>query len=54
MSFSQIFSYQINDAEREESLRFQNDTSSSHGGRRYFSYIFMVQGVSMQKGVING
>ncbi|NOR60558.1 MAG: ORF6N domain-containing protein [Methanosarcinales archaeon] len=35
-----------------ENLRFQNGTSSGHGGRRYYPYVFTEQGVSMLSGVL--
>jgi len=52
MSFSQTFSYRINNAEREESLRFKDDTSSSHGERRYFPYIFIIDAKGCDKWII--
>jgi len=33
-------------------LRFQNGTSSGHGGRRYFPYAFTEQGVTMLSAVL--
>jgi phage regulator Rha-like protein len=36
----------------EENLRFQNDTSSTHGGRRYLPFAFTEQGVSMLSAVL--
>ena len=35
-----------------ENLRFQNGTSSGHGGRRYYPYVFTEQGVAMLSGVL--
>ncbi len=35
-----------------ENLRFQNGTSSGHGGRRYYPYAFTEQGVAMLSGVL--
>ena len=35
-----------------ENLRFQNGTSSGHGGRRYFPYAFTEQGVAMLSAVL--
>jgi len=45
--FPETFRYQLTDVEYEEILRFQNGTSSSHGGRRYLAYVFTEQGISM-------
>jgi len=50
--FPEAFRYQLNDAEYEEILRFQNGTSSSHGGRRYLPYVFTEQGISMLSAVL--
>ena len=50
--FPETFRYQLNDAEYEEILRFQNGTSSSHGGRRYLPYVFTEQGISMLSAVL--
>ncbi|MCG7847602.1 MAG: ORF6N domain-containing protein [ANME-2 cluster archaeon] len=35
-----------------ENLRFQNGTSSGHGGRRYFPYAFTEQGIAMLSGIL--
>lgn len=37
---------------KDESLRCQN-VSSSHGGRRYLSYVFTEQGIAMLSSVLN-
>jgi phage regulator Rha-like protein len=50
--FPETFRYQLNDSEYEEILRFQNGTSSSHGGRRYLPYVFTEQGISMLSAVL--
>ena len=35
-----------------DNLRFQNGTSSGHGGRRYLPYAFTEQGIAMLSGVL--
>jgi hypothetical protein len=50
--FPETFRYQLTDAEYEEILRFQNGTSSTHGGRRYLPYVFTEQGISMLSAVL--
>ena len=35
-----------------KNLRFQNGTSSAHGGRRYYPYAFTEQGVAMLSAVL--
>jgi len=49
--FPENFRFQITEDEYEN-LRFQNATSSSHGGRRYLPYVFSEQGVSMLSAVL--
>ena len=45
------FRFQLTDNEAKN-LRFQNDTSGEHGGRRYLPYVFTEQGVSMLSAVL--
>jgi len=40
-------------AEEDEHLRFQFETSSQWGGRRYYPYVFTEQGVAMLSSVLN-
>ncbi len=42
----------VTSSEKADDLRFQNDTSSEHGGRRYLPYVFTEQGVSMLSTVL--
>lgn len=44
--FPQSFRFQLTQQEFDN-LRFQNGTSSEHGGRRYLPFVFTEQGVSM-------
>lgn len=49
--FPQNFRFQLTQ-EEFDNLRFQNGTSSEHGGRRYLPYAFTEQGVSMLSAVL--
>ena len=44
--FPQSFRFQLTQQEFDN-LRFQNGTSSEHGGRRYLPFLFTEQGVYM-------
>ena len=62
--FPNEFMFQLTDKELEywmsqiatlrssQDLRFQNGTSSGHGGRRYLPYVFTEQGVAMLSAVL--
>jgi phage regulator Rha-like protein len=44
---------QVEPKEKEDSLRFQNETSNPRGGTRYMPYAFTEQGVAMLSGVLH-
>ncbi len=50
--FPENFRFQLQEDEYDDFLRFQNGTSSLHGGRRYLPYVFTEQGVSMLSAVL--
>ncbi len=49
--FPESFRFQLTQQEFDN-LRFQNGTSSEHGGRRYLPFVFTEQGVSMLSAVL--
>ncbi|MCX6075899.1 MAG: ORF6N domain-containing protein [Campylobacterales bacterium] len=49
--FPESFRFQLTQHEFDN-LRFQNGTSSEHGGRRYLPFVFTEQGVSMLSAVL--
>lgn len=49
--FPSDFMFQLTDVELEN-LRFQNETSSFHGGRRYRPFVFTEQGVALLSSVL--
>ena len=49
--FPESFRFQLTQQEFND-LRFQNGTSSEHGGRRYLPFVFTEQGVSMLSAVL--
>ncbi len=47
--FPEDFMFQLNE---KDSLRSQFVTSTEHGGRRYFPYVFTEQGIAMLAGIL--